>query len=505
MRYLICLSLCLSMLSFTVFANNLTVQNATLTNKNTASHTYDIRFDVSWDNSWYISGAPSLTANWDAAWLFAKYSTYTSGAWSAWTHCKLLNTGYTAPSGSQMSFGTDGTNYTGAFIYRDSADTGTVNWTNAAIRWDYGTDGVSDATPVKIKLFGIEMVYIPEGTFNLNSAASASMYNEFLTSGGSITQITNENALDEAAIRWAKDSTQGGQGNDNGSSYGSDALGASYPKGYNDFYSMKYEISQGQYADFLNMLTSAQASTRYPNYNGTNRHTISGTWPNYSASRPDRACNFIGWVDVTGYADWASLRPMTELEFEKICRGGQSVVTNEYPWGVNSIVSDEAFAISGTEDGTEIINTDVSLGAANYGNNTFSGGDGGAGPLRCGIFAKSDTTKVTAGAGYYGVMEMAGSVYERGVTVAKMDHTTGGGATTEAGLFDGSHGNGALDSSGNPDVSTWPGTDALGAGFFGGAFSSTAYIRTSDRTVRGLTHNSRAANSYGGRCVRTAP
>ena len=36
----------------------------------------------------------------------------------------------------------------------------------------------------------------------------------------------------------------------------------------------------------------------------------------------DRACNFLNWNDLAAYLQWAALRPMTELEFEKICRPG---------------------------------------------------------------------------------------------------------------------------------------------------------------------------------------
>ena len=43
---------------------------------------------------------------------------------------------------------------------------------------------------------------------------------------------------------------------------------------------------------------------------------------------------------VRVYADWAAMRPMTELEFEKACRGTASEVANEYVWGSTSITHD---------------------------------------------------------------------------------------------------------------------------------------------------------------------
>ncbi len=120
---------------------------------------------------------------------------------------------------------------------------------------------------------------------------------------------------------------------------------------------------------------------------------------------------------------------MTEMEFEKACRGDQSPVANEYAWGTTNITG--ADAISGTEDGTETFLTNENCC---FNNTTFSGGDGGVGPVRCGIFAKNATTREQAGASYYGVMEMSGNLYERAVSV--------GNSTGRS--FAGAHGDGAL-------------------------------------------------------------
>ena len=100
---------------------------------------------------------------------------------------------------------------------------------------------------------------------------------------------------------------------------------------------MKYEISQEQYADFLNKLLSIQAANRYPSAT-TYRYTVTGSYPNIAANVPNRACNFLNWADALAYADWAGLRPMTELEYEKACRGTNMYpVFDEYPWGNTSL------------------------------------------------------------------------------------------------------------------------------------------------------------------------
>ena len=48
------------------------------------------------------------------------------------------------------------------------------------------------------------------------------------------------------------------------------------------------------------------------------------------------ACNWLSWADVAAYLDWSGLRPMTELEFEKACRGPNAPVAGEYAWGSNA-------------------------------------------------------------------------------------------------------------------------------------------------------------------------
>ena len=45
----------------------------------------------------------------------------------------------------------------------------------------------------------------------------------------------------------------------------------------------------------------------------------------------------LSWPDLCAYADWAALRPMTELEYEKACRGPNNPVLGEYAWGNTSI------------------------------------------------------------------------------------------------------------------------------------------------------------------------
>ncbi|NQT26203.1 SUMF1/EgtB/PvdO family nonheme iron enzyme [candidate division KSB1 bacterium] len=324
------------------------------------------------------------------------------------------------------------------------------------------------------------MVYVPTGAFAAGSGGSE-------TSCFTLTTINTGDAT----------TAPSGTGGFSGSAEGGYPTGqtapanASWPNGYSAYYCMKYEISQGQYADFLSLLTDSQDNTRYPNKSDY-RHTISGSFGNYTATVPDRACNYLSWADGAAYADWSGLRPMTEMEYEKACRGTLAPVANEYAWG-NTNIAGSAYTLS--NDGTP--NATVTNAASEpTGNASYSTTDGSInGPLRCGIFAAGSTSRAEAGATYYGIMEMSGNLYERTVTIA---NSTGR-------VFTGTQGNGALSTNGNADNADWPGSNASGSDFRGGHWNFNAsYVRVSDRLDAGFTVIARY-DENGFRCVRSAP
>jgi hypothetical protein len=61
----------------------------------------------------------------------------------------------------------------GVFIYRSGDGTGTFTLTGASLSWNYSQDGVTSGDTVEIRLFGIEMVYIPEGAFFAGDKAAS--------------------------------------------------------------------------------------------------------------------------------------------------------------------------------------------------------------------------------------------------------------------------------------------------------------------------------------------
>jgi len=445
-----------------------------------------------------------------------------------WEHASLDATAgnHTAPANSTISVPSDST---GVFIYRSANGTGSVNYQNVQLRWQYGINGVPDDAVLQVKVFAIETVWVPQASFYLGSGGteSGSFTDGSWTSGNTVPfQITSESALgiDNAAGKlWGtssiNDNTIG-----NAAADPEATLAAAFPKGYAGFYCMKYEISQGDYRDFLNTLTYTQQTSRAVNVTGsagdaalsntnTNRNGIDIQTPGVAASFTAAvyacnlnndanyndtvdgewiACNFINWLDGCAYVDWAGLRPMTELEYEKACRGDQAAVSGEYAWGNASITG-----ATGISNGGANNETFFNAGA----NCAYNNSGSVQGPLRVGAFAGGATTRAQAGATYYGIMEMSGNLWERAVTI--------GNATGRN--FTGLNGNGQLSPNGDANQSLWPGisgsggTLATGSGLRGGmwAFASPS-ARVSDRNFAAFTNAGRYSN-YGFRGVRVFP
>jgi formylglycine-generating enzyme required for sulfatase activity len=495
------------------YSNGVVVTNVSLSVKNTTDHYVLVNFDIAWNNSWRVSTGPS---NWDASWVFVKYRIKGTATWQ---HSTLHTSGHTTPANSTISTSSDGK---GIFIYRDAdMEQGSVSYTGAQLRWDYGVDGVADGDAVEIVVSAIEMVYVPQASFYVGSGGSesGSFTDGSWTSGATIPLlITSEGALgiDNAAGKLWGTSSTGDNTIGNAAEDAEATLPAAFPKGYNAFYCMKYEITQEQYVDFLNKLTYTQQATRTavaPNSaagtgalsnnfrNGIDIMTagVSDTKPAVYACNLDAdvtyndavdgqniACNWLSWADVAAYLDWAALRPFTELEYEKACRGTLTPVANEYAWGSTSITQATGISNGGANNETAS-NSDANCA---YGNPASV-----PGPMRSGNFGQGINTRIGVGASYYGIMELSGNLWERPISVG---NATGRG-------FTGTHGNGAVDASGNADVSLWPGTDAIGTCFRGGDwYNGAVFLRVSDRSEAAHTSNGRAYN-YSGRGVRSVP
>ncbi len=537
------------------FANGLALSNMTLVNRDTTAHTYDVQLDITWNNSWFITGAPSSTANWDAAWVFVKYSVWDTGtsAWGDWNHCTLSKTpgNYTAPTGSQIAIGCSPSQTcggsdaaTGVFIYRNAAGTGSVSWSGAKLRWLYGTDGVGDGAQVRIQAFGIETVYIPQGAFYAGSGGteSGSFTNGSWVSGATVPFLISSEAT--LTIAHTAGNLWGTSTSGPNSIGGAGSLPAAFPKGYAPFYIMKYDLSQGQYRDFLNTLTRTQQNARTKIQTPGGAYALSGAasgadittcgagttpaymcrnairlpsvlpgtsvrlvfgvdydkngTPNQSTDGEWIALNWVSWDDQCAYADWAGLRPFTELEYEKAARGPVNPPTaNEYAWG--STGDDCTTVYTLTNPGTTSETMSTGTRCTSKGNLGDASTTPATGPLRVGAFAAGAATKNRreTGGSYYGVMELSGNLWKRPVSV---------GEATVGRLFTGGHGDGSLSVAGAANVSTWPaGATPTGSGFRGGAwYNASAYGRVSDR-ISAASVNAARYGYYGGRCSRTSP
>ena len=471
------LLLCTALITgYCTLANNITITDVIYNNG-----AGTVTFNISWENSWRTNTAPN---NWDAAWVFIKRKNCNLNYWQ---HQDVSSTAanHSTIAPLQVQTTPDGK---GVFIRRSGNGTGNIASTSVTIKLGTVPGAIAEWD---MQVIGIEMVYIPQGSFQLGDGISTYTFRQ----GGGTAPTAPYTVASEAAITFANTA-----GNVYADAYAPTGgiISAAYPKGFNALYCMKYEISQGQYVDFLNALSPDQSAARFPNANSSARHTISGVWPTFSASAGNRACNYLTYADVCAYNDWSGLAPMSEMEFEKICRGTSSAVANEKAWGT-SLVTDGYTMINdalGNEGVTETIT--AGSGLANCASITTLP----SGPVRCGFAAKAATTRLEAGATFYGVMEMSGNVFEYLMGVV-------GAGTNFVGT---AHGDGNLQftpNEGLSDVAGWVNQTVIanqasgaGASLRGGSWGDAAtQLSVSDRYYSSNTGGSRTLYT-GGRGVR---
>jgi formylglycine-generating enzyme required for sulfatase activity len=558
-----CLLFCLFLLIAAggghLLASGIQVSGTTVTT-NDDKKTAQVKFTLEWDHSWRLDDGPK---NWDAAWVYIKYRTLPGDNWN---HAYITATGSVMPNNAEFKVGNStavigGTNTNvgvGAFIYRKAAGNGSIAFTDVELRWNFTQNGLTGGEQVEVCVLATEMVYIPQGAFYLGdftstgrfgrnrsntttlraeelvlvNAASPSYTNNFSnfwnhytsTSSSYVTFRNNlYNNTFSSISAPAPDDAVNGNRTDNQSainaaitSYAS-AINANFPRGFNAFYCMKYEITQGEYLQFLNKnLVAVKNAKTYFEAATTGRYAIrlkSGTGTaatpaEYELSNAGAAylpCNFLGTKDVMAWLIWAGLRPMTELEFEKVCRGPEAVpgtasLRPQHAWGSVDIYNAAGFDRKGqANEGPGNQDGNCAVQTAGAGTTIASGTNSALdGPMRAGGFATPVSSRVKAGASYYGVMEMSGNLWERCITVG---HNNGR-------AFQGGHGNGETGPGANPDLPVaggWPPVNAQGLGYRGGSYLDPVdRARISDRYFINVNDHSRKA-AFGGRGVRTAP
>ena len=469
-----------------------------------------ILFDISWDHSWRDS------ENWDAAWVFVKYYDVSE---CAWHHCWLCPTAGTFGVGrtngrepvmtiekSYCGAAVNGSESReqrgiGAFLFNKNETPGdgvSNNWQNVKVSWLMGDQGVAKENVQYIKVFAIEMVFVPTAqfdigdgnkTFTLFSDSGTERFDcantganrlwafitprPFLVTGDAIpegmfyvyAQSCNYRSGGRSWLgRFKWDSWDGNH--HYGVSYESHYSGTcnlcnggevyqyytwlpiTYPLGYRAFYCMKTEVSQQLYTEFLNTLPfrvegyeeegTDDGHPRYPNKYLQNRFNIKRTSEKFICDANNDnvgdqfndgqwiACNWMNWQDCEAFADWAGLRPMTELEFEKACRGPMPhmvPVLNEYAWGTNTIVPpDQNTPIDNSLKNTINEQMLINNQQGKMPNCVYMGDDPAwkaqlTGPTISGQFARNSTSRQAAGATYYGILDMSGNVWEACLSV----------------------------------------------------------------------------------------
>lgn len=497
------LSACCLYLSIASLANNVEISNIVLIG---SPGNYRIQFDLSWDNGWRTNTAP---ANLDGVWVFFKYKS----AISNWTHLYMNGAGNLLPANYGV-YQTTATNKPGGLIQRSGPFTGTSTLSNVEL-------GVADPAGVDLEIrgFAIEMVYIPSctdcivGDGDGTTEAINALHVTDNTAGqlGSVFR-TDINSFDDATIEAGITiSSSGITGN------------TVFPT-TEVFWSMKYEISQAMYRDFLNTLTLTQQLSRTTVLANSliGQAAFSSSTNNIEVAIPSvagspivfgcdgglnnnifdepadaewRACTNLAWPDVAAFLDWAGLAPMSEIMFERICRGPLPEITGEYAWGTATV---NATQYTYTNQNT--VNESVSNPSLFSGNALYVTTSSNTDQKRSGMFTSATSNRITSGASYYGVIEMSGNATEMCVTV--------GNAAGRS--FTGLNGDGVLSSNGNANTSKWPCSanaaiaatcsEVTGDGgiiFRGGKFdAASTMMQTSNRN-----NLNDGARRYGGRGV----
>ncbi len=436
-----------------------------------------LNINLAWDHSWHDGSGVFR----DAAWVFVKYKDVTDAEWK---HATLLfpTTGNfiltDTLNNPGVKFdivpknGIGATSYRGTIVRRRAVLGANQNAPELAGVYNVGmkmdltlasATGQPFVNP-EFRVYALEMVDIPQAAFFAGDGTTGSIV------GNSLTPAAPLAVTSEAQISYSK--------NFNGTTAVAQAP-LSFPKGFAEYYIMKYELSNDAYAEFLNTLTRTQqnqlvngplatAPSQCCWSNGfSDTHGFANPCGIYaslgSLSAPGRfyaiyPCHPVinqerGDIKALSYLDWSGMRPMTGFEYEKACRGPVYPVAGEYAWGTsmyNLVVpssTDIDSFLSCDERPTEVIDGPINLDHI----------------FRVGAFARdSGATRLNSGGSYYGVMEMSNNMRE---------FTVGYGSSTSP--FSNLLGDGALAADGKNNIASWLNVEQIGKGTYENSTVST--------------------------------
>ena len=465
-------------------ANNL-ILGTPVANGNTIS------FTIQWDNSWMVTAAPS---NWDAIWVFVKRQHCDANSQTGWMHESLSSTANDhTVTGSQLKVDLAASDNLGVFVRRKAQGVGNITQSTVTLTLSspIGSDNVA--------VYGIEMVYVPQGQFYIGDGNTGDYR---FTDGSNPNPKLITQAVQRAGL--------GDSYNYQFQSYGCPGpLPASFPLGFDGFYCMKKEITCKLYCDFLNSLTYTQQIYMWDNPNtapsvaspgdkinmryGYNVEVISqnalqpavfgcdanddNNWNQSDDGLELPICLYNKPFEA--FLDWAALRPMTEFEYEKACRGTNTPFRNEFAWGTTDLSNNYTIINRGTNSESS---TTTPLGLANIGRGEL---------YRAGIEATSSSDRIHAGASYYGILNLTGSVYETCV---------GGFQKGNYANFTNINGNGNISNTGVATVAGWY-NGSSGYIYRGGSANRYEAYQVSARNTFGWGDDYNVAQ--GGRGVRS--
>ena len=520
----------LLILAFTSYGNNIRVKKLSLSDTIRTTKDIKIKFDLSWENSWRDD------VNWDAAWIIVKVKR----ANGSWKHVKLQATGNSIDGNSQNAKIVVSDDKMGAFIYRSGNGSGNIDLSGIKLAWNYGVDSVANIDSAEIRLFATEMVYVPRGSFAFGDSYTPSATNMMMSySSDRIVPSIFKNFISADTVKFGRNTpmftiisdrttpkltvaaTNVGPMNtgdqviiDGIYINGLKGIGVtdsepykytSFPVGYKAIYVMKYEVSQGQYTDFLNTTKIYTSGTHLPP--GPSllpvpmspsqplvRFSIEKQGENYIVSRPDRAMDYVNGTQLFAFANWSSLRPMTELEFEKAARGPLAPTYNDrangpqeghvMPGDNSNNVMTTVLKLNGPENGSEApVISDSTKYLSNIMN--IEGGDGGSGAYRVGIFATDKSSRKSSGASYYGIMGLTDNAGEFVVSLSSEVSRS----------FRDVNGLGENNPNGSPSISHWLNTTWI----------DTWSLMIFKNNWNGVSGRTAAATTGGFRLVRSAP
>lgn len=428
--------------------------------------------ELAWARSWRDPpGSPR--GNHDGVWLFGKWQDEAG----RWRHLPLQ-------AEAVEGFEVQAVARRGALVARREAGHGEARG-RLRIAWTL------PATPRQVRLQAWPMVHVRGGPFFAGDGAAdtpgrwhdgADPARPFRIDGSPIELGQRAAALWADTTRSPLPSGLPGPAPWDGAS---GALPAAFPTGYGAFWIQRYETTQGQYADFLNTLSPQQAAARAPgaaDFAGTRslpghyRFSLAQREGLWQAAQPRWSMNWLTWEDGTALADWAGLRPMSELEFEQAARGPLPPVPGEYAWGTTRIVAIRGF------DGEDGSGRERALPPdANTSWSPTAQDRPLLGPYAAAALA-GRATREGRGESFWGVADLSGNLVEMAVS-----------AGNPAGrAFVPNHGDGELDEGGRADVPGWPGmgprsaafSPVAGFGYRGGDFYNPERdLRTSSRNV----------------------